>query len=88
MGKAPAPDPWKDTKSLPRQAGRPHTRRSRLKRSWPPWDHISGLSHFQASAFHRLPSVQLGSTEGGAPVALRVFLICGLSCKTMFNKEV
>ena len=32
----------------------------------------------------RRPSVQLGSTEVAPPI----FLICGLSCKTMFNKEV
>jgi hypothetical protein len=32
-------------------------------------------------------TVQLGSTEA-LPISSPVFLICGLSCKTMFNKEV
>jgi len=61
MGKAPAPDPWKDTKSLPRQAGRPHTRRGRLKRIQPPPrerevpPRVSGLSFAltQPSPTHR-----------------------------------
>jgi hypothetical protein len=32
--------------------------------------------------------VQLGSTEAALPISSPVFLIFGLSCKTIFNKEM
>jgi hypothetical protein len=39
---------------------------------------------------HRLDPaiVQLGSTEAALPISSPVFLIFGLSCKTIFNKEM